>query len=77
MNDRLKLTKAVELKDILWELCIGIEEKINAVQLGDDRTDKLIESYLFYKSAPHKGYNNKVWWEAVKVMNTTMERRIF
>lgn len=77
MSERLKITKSIGLKDILWELGISPEEEINAVQLGDARTDRLIESYLFYKNSPDKGYNNKVWWEAVKVMNSTMEKKIF
>jgi len=57
-------------EDVLWNFGIGEDEKINTVQLCDNRTLFLIKNYLFYRNNPSQAFNNKAWFDSVIQLNS-------
>ena len=53
------------------------EQDIPTTQLLDHRTAQILEDYLFYRSAPHLGMDNRVWKESVIILNHIFEQRLF
>lgn len=46
------------------------------MQLSDKRTLQILKEYEFYKQAPHLGFDNQAWFEAVVILNK-IQPRIF
>lgn len=69
LSDFLLNLEDGKLGDALWNYCIGEKEEVNTMQLCDNRTATLIKEYEFYKYAPHKGFDNKIWFESVIILN--------
>jgi len=53
------------------------EQGIEGMQLMDNRTAQIIESYLFYKSSPQSAFDNRAWFESVIMLNAILEVRLF
>lgn len=71
-----KVAGGTKPKDILWNFGIGIEEKIQPIQIIDERTEQLYKYYWYYMQSPDK-INNKPFFETVVTMNKLYQRRGF
>lgn len=48
------------------------------MQIIDDRTEQLLEEYLFYQKAPHQApYDSKLWRYTVITLNNLIQTGIF
>lgn len=71
-NEESKENKKKKTWQILEEL--GVEPR----QIIDDRTEMILEEYLFYQKAPHQApYNSMIWKKSVIMLNSILKSEIF
>jgi hypothetical protein len=72
-----ELSDPVNKKKKTWQVLqeMGIE---NTRQMIDDRTENIIEEYLFYQKAPHQApYDSVMWKKSVIILNNVLSQGIF
>lgn len=70
------LSSKKKVNQLLNEMGIGNEE-IGTRQMIDERTENILEEYLFYSKAPHDApYNNNVWRTSVIILNSIVQNRL-
>lgn len=71
------ISKKKKTWQILEEMGIGNEE-IGTRQMIDNRTENIIEEYLFYQKNPHQApYDSLIWKKSVIILNSVLSQGIF
>lgn len=69
-------SKGKTIKKKTWQI---IQEMgISPRQMTDNRTENILEEYLFYQKAPHQApYNSVIWKKSVIILNNVLNTSIF
>lgn len=57
---------------------MGIGNEFGTRQMIDNRTENIIEEYLFYQKAPHQApYDSLIWKKSVIILNSILQTSLF
>ena len=73
-----RLNEKAELKHAFNNLDIVEGEQVEPMQIVDERTFEILQTYSFYKYSPEKAFSPipQVWFEAYNILTKT-EPRLF